>query len=81
MTNLEKLSKIVVFDMDETLGYFVEFGIFWDALIAYIKSTTENDEIPKKLEQYQLLSHRIRRTSHVLPQRQQKITPVQKAPF
>jgi hypothetical protein len=53
MTNLEKLSKIVVFDMDETLGYFVEFGIFWDALIAYIKSTTENDEIPKKLEQYQ----------------------------
>jgi len=52
MTNLEKLSKIVVFDMDETLGYFVEFGIFWDALIAYIKSTTRNDEIPKKLEQY-----------------------------
>ena len=52
MTNLEKLSKIVVFDMDETLGYFVEFGIFWDALIAYIKSTTGNDEIPKKLEQY-----------------------------
>jgi len=52
MTNLEKLSKIVVFDMDETLGYFVEFGIFWDALIAYIKSNTGNDEIPKKLEQY-----------------------------
>lgn len=29
--------KIVVFDMDETLGYFVEFGIFWDCLIRYIK--------------------------------------------
>lgn len=24
--------KIVVFDLDETLGYFVEFGIFWDCL-------------------------------------------------
>jgi len=27
--------KIVVFDLDETLGYFVEFGIFWDSLIQY----------------------------------------------
>jgi hypothetical protein len=24
--------KIVVFDLDETLGYFVELGIFWDSL-------------------------------------------------
>jgi hypothetical protein len=30
-------SKIVVFDLDETLGYFVELGMFWDALKAYIK--------------------------------------------
>jgi len=30
-------SKIVVFDMDETLGYFVELGIFWDTLKSYIK--------------------------------------------
>lgn len=30
-------SKIVVFDLDETLGYFMEFGMFWDALTAYIK--------------------------------------------
>ena len=30
-------SKIVVFDLDETLGYFVEFGMFWDALQNYIK--------------------------------------------
>lgn len=29
-------SKIVVFDLDETLGYFTEFGIFWDALKEYI---------------------------------------------
>ena len=30
-------SKIVVFDLDETLGYFMELGMFWDALKAYIK--------------------------------------------
>jgi hypothetical protein len=30
-------SKIVVFDMDETMGYFVELGIFWDSLNNYIK--------------------------------------------
>jgi hypothetical protein len=29
--------KIVVFDLDETLGYFTEFGIFWDCLNNYIK--------------------------------------------
>ena len=28
--------KIVVFDLDETLGYFVEFGIFWDSLSLYV---------------------------------------------
>jgi hypothetical protein len=27
--------KVVVFDLDETLGYFVEFGIFWDCLQQY----------------------------------------------
>lgn len=30
-------SKIVVFDLDETLGYFMELGMFWDALKTYIK--------------------------------------------
>jgi hypothetical protein len=30
-------SKIVVFDLDETLGYFVELGIFWEALNSYLK--------------------------------------------
>jgi hypothetical protein len=30
-------SKIVVFDMDETLGYFLELGIFWDSLHNYCK--------------------------------------------
>ena len=30
--------KIVVFDLDETLGYFTEFGIFWDSLVSYLKN-------------------------------------------
>lgn len=30
--------KIVVFDLDETLGYFTEFGIFWDSLANYLKT-------------------------------------------
>jgi hypothetical protein len=35
-------NKIVVFDLDETLGYFVELGLFWDCLQAYInKYATE----------------------------------------
>lgn len=28
--------KIVVFDLDETLGYFVQYGIFWDCLNSYL---------------------------------------------
>lgn len=34
------MNKIVVFDMDETLGYFVEFGMFWDALLQYLPQST-----------------------------------------
>ena len=30
--------KIVVFDLDETLGYFTEYGIFWDSLANYLKN-------------------------------------------
>jgi hypothetical protein len=29
--------KIVVFDLDETMGYFTQFGIFWDSLSVYLK--------------------------------------------
>jgi hypothetical protein len=29
--------KIVVFDLDETLGYFVEFGIFWDCIENFLR--------------------------------------------
>jgi len=40
--------KIVVFDLDETIGYFTQFGIFWDCLVNYLKETnqkslTQND--------------------------------------
>lgn len=31
------MNKVVVFDVDETLGYFIELGIFWDALTLCIK--------------------------------------------
>jgi hypothetical protein len=34
--------KIVVFDLDETLGYFTEYGIFWDCLSNYIKLEKNN---------------------------------------
>ena len=33
------VTKIVVFDLDETLGYFVEFGMFFDALKNYLNTT------------------------------------------
>jgi phosphoserine phosphatase len=29
--------KIVVFDLDETLGYFTEYGIFWDSLNKFVQ--------------------------------------------
>jgi len=35
--------KIVVFDLDETLGYFTEFGIFWDSLAYYLKDMDRPD--------------------------------------
>lgn len=35
--------KIVVFDLDETLGYFTEYGIFWDILNNYLKTYKKYD--------------------------------------
>ena len=32
------ISKVVVFDLDETLGYFIEFGIFYDMVIIYVNT-------------------------------------------
>lgn len=34
--------KIVVFDLDKTLGYFTQYGIFWDSLANYLKSKNKN---------------------------------------
>jgi len=34
--------KIVVFDLDETLGYFTQFGIFWDSLSKYLKTKNKS---------------------------------------
>ena len=34
--------KIVVFDLDETLGYFIEYGIFWELLNKKYKLSQEN---------------------------------------
>jgi len=33
---MKNINKIVVFDLDETLGYFVEFGMFWETIINYL---------------------------------------------
>jgi len=42
--SLSKPDKIVVFDVDETLGYFSQLGIFWDALNTYYKLINDNIE-------------------------------------
>jgi hypothetical protein len=42
-------SKIVVFDLDETLGYFMELGMFWDALKSYINHSKIHVEITQLL--------------------------------
>jgi hypothetical protein len=35
-------NKIVVFDLDETLGYFSEFGMIWETLSEYISKNNPN---------------------------------------
>jgi hypothetical protein len=35
MTTPENPGKVVVFDMDETLGYFIQFSYFWENLKVY----------------------------------------------
>jgi hypothetical protein len=44
--------KIVVFDLDETLGYFVEFGIFYDCLNRYLKINQNQQLFNELLELY-----------------------------
>lgn len=40
--------KIVVFDLDETLGYFVEFGIFWSCLQNYLIEEKNNNSLTQE---------------------------------
>ena len=44
--------KIVVFDLDETLGYFVEYGIFWDCLKKYLNKNLNQNEFNEILDLY-----------------------------
>ena len=48
-------NKIVVFDLDETLGYFVEFGMFWEALINYNKYINNSNTLSQKQFNHLLL--------------------------
>lgn len=41
--------KIVVFDLDETLGYFMEFGMLWDAFKKYLKYINSDIHINQQL--------------------------------
>jgi hypothetical protein len=41
---MNKPHKIVVFDLDETLGYFTEFGIFCDCLNNYFKNNDYSEQ-------------------------------------
>jgi hypothetical protein len=43
---------IVVFDLDETLGYFVEFGMFWSAIETYYGRTLSQSEFNDTLDIY-----------------------------
>jgi len=51
--NNNKPKKIVVFDLDETLGSFVELGIFWDALESYYKHNLNNNKLFEVLDLFQ----------------------------
>jgi hypothetical protein len=51
--SLSKPDKIVVFDVDETLGYFTQLGIFWDALNVYYKNQGDDDNILKSQHRQQ----------------------------
>lgn len=46
---MKNVNKIVVFDLDETLGYFVEFGMFWEAFINYLKYKNKNVNLNQQI--------------------------------
>ena len=45
-------NNVIIFDLDETLGYFVEFGIFIECLEEYYKKKINNEEFFKILDLY-----------------------------
>ena len=47
-----KNKMVVVFDMDETLGSFVQMGIFWDALQEYFMHSLTDEDFFDVLDQY-----------------------------
>lgn len=51
MTSKKPL-KIVVFDLDETLGYFTELGMFWDALEKYYGHNLFSDKFFEVLDTF-----------------------------
>jgi hypothetical protein len=51
-TNIKPL-KIVVFDLDETLGYFTELGIFWDSLEQYYGHNLFKDKLFEVMDLFQ----------------------------
>ena len=44
--------KYVVFDLDETLGYFTELGIFWDSLNTVLRKKLNQDHFNKICDLY-----------------------------
>ena len=35
------VKKVVVFDLDETLGYFIQLSFFWKLIMVYLKKNNE----------------------------------------
>ena len=49
---MPKKPRIVVFDLDETLGYFSELGLFWDGLENYSKTKLHDEDMFVLLDTY-----------------------------
>ena len=47
-----KKNLIVVFDLDQTIGYFTQFAIFMEGIESYIKRKLKRDEFYKLLDLY-----------------------------
>lgn len=52
MAKINKPLKIVVFDMDETLGCFVEVNIFWNALMKFYGKELKQDDFFELMDLY-----------------------------